>query len=1519
MQEQDKLNQQLRDALVAIKKLKADLAEERAKSREPIAVIGMACHFPGGANTLDQYWQLLEQGVDAITDIPKDRFDATAFYDPDPYAIGKVNVKQGGFLDDIEKFDPTFFDISPAELENVDPQQRLFLEVTYEALENAGIDVRKLVDSDTGVYVGLASNDYASRHFRSGDTNLVNPHSYIGTAICANSGRISYLMGFQGPSVSLDTACSSSLVATHLAVQALRNKECSMALAGGVNAILDPEMTIYFSTLNGLSEDSRCKTFSNEANGFIRSEGCGIVVLKRLNDALRDKDNILAVIKGSAVNQDGKSNGFTAPSVKAQTKLLQSALRNAGLQPDQVDYIEAHGTGTKIGDPIEVEAIANVFKKAKSKDQPLLLGSVKSNIGHTEGAAGVAGIMKVILALQKGLIPKNLHFKTPNQLVDWNSLPLKVVAVNTPWKETERIAGVSAFGVTGTNAHVVLANAPHTEQEDTANPSDIFVLPLSAKTGDALKALAGKYADFIRSTDERLEDICAMAALRRTHWEIREVFVARDKPALIEQLEDFANYATEAEEIKTFTSDDEISTVFVFPGQGAQWAGMGKALAAREPVFREALEACNAAIRPYVNWDIFEEINKPEGQNRLEEIDVVQPILVAIGIALAKLWQSKGVRPDAVIGHSLGEVAAAYIAGMLSLEDAAKVICTRSQLMKATSGQGAMGVTDLTETEAGAFLKGMEDKLSIAVVNSPSSTVLSGDPEALDSILTKLEAEGRFCRKIKVDVASHSPQMDPVKAKLRDALTGLHGMDSETRMYSTALNRWVKGSELNASYWENNLRSPVQYGAAVRAAMDTGSAVFIEMSPHPVLVTPTQDNITASGKKGRAIPSFFREKDECVDFLANFGLLHASGYEMDWQRIYRQGAYILLPNYAWQKERFWLDRPKRNFASGSYDTSGKQYFLHWHPYALPEKAETGALLIVGTGNISDKIAAHFSQFVKVDRISPNGQLPEGEHGQIIFCSSVNDAFDVTTALEKDLLGIQAILQHYNGTGKKIPGLVVVTAGTQTTGNNDPVTNPSASLLWGLSRTIENEHPETDIMRYDLADGFGQDELNNLEHLLGADTDKVREIALRGKIAYTPFLQTQNATDTVPVIFTPGKAYLVTGGTSGLGLIFAEWMAGKGANHIVLASRSGEKPETTASIVKMQAKGAQVSILKADVGDLNATQQLIDTIEKNIAPLGGIIHAAGILDDASLLQLTKAQFSSVMQAKVQGAMNLHQASENKSLDAFILFSSFASMVGLAGQGNYVAANTFLDQLAHFRKSKGLPALSLNWGNIGEVGLAAADIKRGERLKEQGMGTILPKDLPALLDASLGYDGVQLALVDIDFVKWANANPGANDSFLYSKVIPGFTLAAAKTTSKDNGKPFGATNLAGAVRKVRELVRGHVSAITKMPPPKIKDDATFKSMGIDSLMALQLKNKLQAEFGLNLAVSSIWTYPSVEKFGDFIVAELNLSTQFATAAPETTEQQSAKADTGKVEREVEEMSLEELMRQLDEKSR
>jgi acyl transferase domain-containing protein/acyl carrier protein len=1490
--EKERLQQQLKDALVAIKKLKTGLLAEKNKKHEPIAVIGMAMRLPGSVYNSKDYWNLLSNGVDAISDIPESRFDAKALYDPNPDTLGKMVVKQGGFLDQIDQFDGSFFDLSFAEIESMDPQQRLLLEVTYEALENAGIPAQSIVGSDTGVFIGVTNNDYQKRHFRSGDYTLINPYSYTGSAVSSNAGRISYLMGLQGPSLALDTACSSSLVATHLATQSLRNGESDLAIAGAANVIIDPEFTIYFSSLNSLSKDSRCKSFSNEANGFIRSEGAGILILKRLSDAQKDGDNILAVVKGTAVNQDGRSNGFTAPNVKAQERLLKKALADAQLKPEQIAFIEAHGTGTKIGDPIEMEAIAETFASSKTKDHPLYVGSVKTNIGHSEGVAGVAGMMKAVLCIQNKTIPKNLHFDTPNELIDWKNLPIEVPVKNTSFDSEHEYIGVSGFGVTGTNSHVILGAAPKLEEKTFAQElrKDVFVLPLSAKTIEPLQDLAKAYATFITDSKEDLEDICAMAALKRTTFEVRKVFVARDKNQLIEQLNDFSELSVE--ESKNYDADDTVKVVFVCPGQGAQWVGMAQQLYEAEPEFKKSLDECAQAYSKVVSWDLIQELKG----DRFDEIDIIQPVIVAIEIALGQLWKSKGIQPDIVVGHSMGEVAAAYLADMISIDDAALIICTRSSLMKQNSGKGAMAVTDLTLEEAHLRILGQEDFLSVAVQNSPNSTVIAGDPTRLQKLYDQLDKEGRFVRMVKVDVASHSPQMDNLLSPLKDALKDINTQNSSIVFYSTALREKVKGSELNADYWVKNLRNPVQFGAVIQDIAKKDQAVFIELTPHPVLSNAVQENLDFVKKRNTTIPSLWREKDELVSFYTAFGQYFESGIEVDWTKIYPEvQKFVMLPNYQWQKERFWFDqKPNLSHQQISatevaseknsvpapiikvepktkeliFETIWKEVDLVSHQ--LPESV----VIVRDDDGLAEKLVAILSsQGVHTQVISSN-EIPTIAPDLVLHLASTK----ATASLQDAIFSFQDLIQHFNQIGKS-PMLVAVTKNGQVIGQEDQKVHIPSTALWGMMRTLRNEFPELNPTTIDIQ------ELTSPKDILKVISHKApyKEFAFRNSSVYTPVLKAVEIVTSEMEAFSDGMTYLVTGGTSGLGLVFAQWLASKGVKNLALVSRSGMKPETESVVERLKSQGVKVEVFQADITQADSLAKLVMEVETILPTIRGVVHAAGLLDDGAFLNLTHDQFNKVLAPKINGAWNLHKYFSSRTLEAFVLFSSGASVLGTAAQANYTAANMALDQLAHYRKSLGLSALSINFGNIGEVGLAAADQKRGERLQEQGMGVINPEQLKTYLDQLFDLPGAQYMLMDIDFNLWAENNSGVKGNAFYDLVLK--PEQKVKVVAEEEEKSF--TSKSGAIRHYKSIVKNLVSSITKIPTSKIKEDATFKSLGIDSLMAVQLKNKLQTESGLDLTVSSIWTYPTVEKYTDYLVEELKIEDQIASTENSTEE--------------------------------
>jgi myxalamid-type polyketide synthase MxaE and MxaD len=869
---------------------------------DPIAVVGIACRFPG-ANGPEEFWQLLCGGRCAIGSVPADRFDIEALYDPTPATPGKVMSRWGGFLPDIQMFDTTCFGISPREAAFLDPQQRLLLKIAWEALEDAGQPIDDLAGTDTGVFVGLWLNDYEARLF--GATPETEFYMTTGTGRYAASGRISYCFGLEGPSLTIDTACSSSLVAVHLACQSLRTGDCSMAIAGGANIILQPHVTVAYSQSRMMAPDGRCKFGDAQADGYVRSEGAGVVVLKPLKKAITDRNPIYAVIRGSAITNDGKSSGsLGTPSRSGQERLLRRAYENAGLSPGSVQYVESHGTGTSAGDPVELGALGTVL--ATGRTSPCLVGSVKTNLGHTEGAAGLAGLIKVALSLHYRAIPPSLHYQQPNPNIPWAELPLNVVRELTAWPSEPGagIGSVSAFGIAGTNAHVVLGEAPQPNSKTaTDGHSRAVLLPISARSWKSARNLAGAYASWLGSGQVSLRDVTYTASRRRSHHACRLAVVGETTSELKQQLETWL-----ASEAGTEGMIGQ-KIVFVFPGQGSQWLGMGRELMQREPVFRETLAQCDSALRPFVDWSLLEQLQSDETSPsyHLSEIDCIQPTLLAIEIALAELWRSWGIKADAVIGHSMGEVAAAFIAGALTLDDAMRVISCRSKLLRRTSGQGAMAIVELSTEETEAVLTGLQDRLSIAVSNSPTSTVISGNPAAIEQVLQNLEERGVFCRPVRVDVASHSPQMDQLQPELLAALSDVLPTKAAIPIYSTCQARILNGTECDARYWADNLRRPVLFSQMTQKLLAADYGVFIEMSPHPVLLPAIEQGFQHSSRAGAAIPSLRRKEPEQQTILTSLGKLYELGYSPDWEQLNPAGDFVKLPRYSWDEERFWCD------------------------------------------------------------------------------------------------------------------------------------------------------------------------------------------------------------------------------------------------------------------------------------------------------------------------------------------------------------------------------------------------------------------------------------------------------------------------------------------------------------------------------------------------------------------------------------------------------------------------------------
>ncbi|KTS76476.1 polyketide synthase [Pseudomonas oryzihabitans] len=915
---------------------------------EPIAIIGMSCRYPGGANSPEALWALLMEERDGISEYPTDRgWDIANLYDPEPGRFGKIATRTSGFLHEAAAFDPTFFGISPREALTLEPQQRLLLEVSWEALERAGIAPASLHGSLTGVYAGIMGTEYGTQIQHASED--VTGYGYMGTATCVAAGRVSYCLGLQGPALAIDTACSSSLVAIHTACEALRSNDCKLALAGGVTVMPTPGVLIDFSQQRVLAPDGRCKAFSASADGVGLGEGVGMLVLERLSQAQAKGRLILGVIRGSAVNQDGASNGLTAPNGTAQQQVIRHALANAGLQPEEVDAVDAHGTGTRLGDPIEANALLATYGQ-RPAERPLLLGSIKSNTGHTQAAAGVASLMKMVMALRTGILPRSLNITAPSTEVDWSTGAIELLSEQRPWPvvaDRPRRAGISSFGVSGTNAHLIVEEyvVPPAMGACRLPETQAPLWPLAAKSAVALREAAARLHDHLLEREHLAPgDIGYTLGVSRSGFPFRAALRGTSREALLEALQALASGTDHPGLLQGTAQARPRKRVFVFPGQGSQWAGMGMELYDAFAVYRQTIDQVERALQPYVDWSLLAVLRGAEGAPSLERIDVVQPALFAVMVAIARLWQSLGCTPDAVIGHSQGEIAAAYIAGALTLEDAVKILAIRSQLMLAQAGSGAMATVVLPEQQAAELAERVDASLTLAVFNSPSSTVISGATNAIARLLETCKRERIVARRVAVDVAGHSPQIEVLRPQLLARFADLLPQATQIPFHSTVAGRDptapLDGRQLDATYWCDNLCLPVRFADTAQALSVEGDVTFIECSPHPVLLPPLEETV---GDQGSSLGSLQRNKPALDCLVAGLSQLYTEGHPLNWRALYPQGRIVELPTYPFDHKPFWLT------GQGPTDVAGAGQRATQHPFLsaavdLPE----GGLLLTGT-------------------------------------------------------------------------------------------------------------------------------------------------------------------------------------------------------------------------------------------------------------------------------------------------------------------------------------------------------------------------------------------------------------------------------------------------------------------------------------------------------------------------------------------------------------------------------------------
>ncbi|WP_344316606.1 type I polyketide synthase [Actinoplanes couchii] len=1467
-----------------------------------VAIVGMSCRFPGGAASPEQLWDLLADGRDAITGLPSGRGWPADLYDPDPDRAGHSYARAGGFLHDAADFDAEFFGISPREALSIDPQQRLLLETSWEAIERAGIDPHSLRDSRTGVFAGIMYNDYAARFGRDGGD--YEAHLGNGSAASVASGRVAYQLGLHGPAVSVDTACSSSLVAVHLAAQALRHGECSLALAGGVTVMATPKLFLEFSRQRGLSRDGRSKAFGAGADGMGAAEGAGVLLLERLSDARRHGHPVLAVIRGSAVNSDGASNGLTAPNGPAQQRVIADALAAAGLRPSDVDAVEAHGTGTALGDPIEAEALLGAY--GTGRDRPLWLGSVKSNIGHTQAAAGVAGIIKMVLALGAGELPRTLHADEPTPHVDWSAGTLCLLRQPEPWPagDRPRRAAVSSFGISGTNAHLVLEEAPPIAAVDAGPVPEMAPVPwlLSGRTEAALRAQAARLRP---SAGSPADGVGVALATQRSRFEHRAVVVAslsagRDRALAALATGDVAaglvhGVAAEVREV-----------VFVFPGQGAQWPGMGAALLDASAEFRAEIEACEAALAPYVDWSLTTVLRGLPGGPPPDRVDVVQPALFAMMAGLARVWQAHGVRPTAVVGHSQGEIAAAYVAGALTLPDAARVVALRSRAIATLAGSGGMASIARPVAEV---RRRAGDRVGIAAVNGPRTVVVSGATTAVEALVAECTAEGVRARLVPVDYASHSPQVDAIRDELLSALAPIAPRAARIPFHSTVEGRAVDTTGLGAGYWFRNLRETVQLAGTVAALP---SAVFIEVSPHPVLTAPIQETV---GTDAVVLGSLRRGDGTPARMLTSLAEAYVRGVTVDWTAAIPAAAPVPLPTYPFQRSRYWLDAPDaddrrwagiedagdlaallpghdpaelraaasvlsalRERRAAGDPSDDWRYGVEWRHRTTPAVAITGRWAVLarpGRPETGEVVAALRRAGARPDLVEVGPEAGRrtlaaglaGCDGVLSLLGLDDGPHPEQPSVPAGFAQTVALVQALGDAGVGAP-LWCVTRWAVATAPDEPI-DPGQALLWGLGRVVGLEHPDRWGGLIDLDGPAGL-----LAAVLGGEEDQV---AVRVHGVLTRRLTRRRPRGVPAAEWTTGGTALVTGGTGALGAHVARWLAGRGAEHLLLVSRRGPEAPGAAELAdSLRGLGAAVTVAACDVSDREALAALVGAIPAD-RPLRTVVHTAAALDDGTVDTLTPAQLERALRVKVGGARNLHELTRQAELDAFVLYSSLGGTVGLPGQGNYAPANAYLDALAERRRAQGLVATSVVWGAWAGGGLASGTV--ADVLRRHG----LPEMDPALALAGLGRalsGGEPVAIIAaVDWSRFWTAFTALRPSPMLTEIPD-----VARFRTGEGPEP--AVRLATATEQaLTDLVCAHVAAVLGHDSPaSVRPDRAFRLIGFDSVTGVELRNRIAAATGLSLPTTTVFDFPTPAALAGYLRERLAPAVPAAAEAPE-----------------------------------